>query len=97
MFTAFVGVVLGAILPVQAMEQWGWRIPFLIGCLIIPVLFLLRRCLPETEAFRVRKHRPSANEVWRTLIRNWGLVLIGEMMGTITTVPFYMIPPYTTT
>jgi MFS family permease len=66
MFTALLGVVLGAILPVQAMKQWGWRIPFLIGCLIIPVLFLLRRFLPETEAFRVRKHRPSANEVWRT-------------------------------
>jgi MFS family permease len=97
MFTALLGVVLGAILPVQAMEQWGWRIPFLIGCLIIPLLFLLRRFLPETEAFRVRKHRPSANEVWRTLIRNWGIVLIGVMLVTMTTVSFYLITAYTPT
>jgi MFS family permease len=97
MFTALLGVVLGAILPIQALDQWGWRIPFFIGCLIIPVLFLLRRYLPETEAFRVRKHRPSATEVWRTLIRNWGIVLIGVMLVTMTTVSFYLITAYTPT
>src|SRR5260221_5403036 len=97
MFTALLGVVRGAMLPVQAMEQWGWRIPFLIGCLIIPVLFLLRRYLPETEAFRVRKHRPSEKEVWRTLIRNWSIVLIGVMLVTMTTVSFYLITAYTPT
>src|ERR1700683_1388271 len=57
---AILGVILGAVLPPQALDQWGWRIPFIVGCLIIPFLFLLRRYLPETEAFRVRKHRPSA-------------------------------------
>jgi MFS family permease len=97
MFTALLGVILGAVLPVQALDQWGWRIPFFIGCLIIPVLFLLRRYLPETEAFRVCKHRPSAVEVWRTLIRNWGIVLIGVMLVTMTTVSFYLITAYTPT
>src|ERR1700693_3156285 len=48
MFTALRGVILGAALPPQALDQWGWRIPFVIGCLIIPFLFLLRRYLPET-------------------------------------------------
>jgi MFS transporter, MHS family, citrate/tricarballylate:H+ symporter len=53
MFTALLGVILGAVLPSQALDQWGWRIPFLIGCLIIPVLFVLRRFLPETEASKL--------------------------------------------
>src|SRR5215471_7723264 len=77
MFTALLGVILGAVLPPQALDQWGWRIPFVIGCLIIPVLFLLRRYLPEAEAFRVRKHRPSPAEIWQTLARNWGIVVTG--------------------
>jgi MFS family permease len=97
MFTALLGVILGAVLPPQALDQWGWRIPFVVGCLIIPFLFLLRRYLPETEAFRVRKHRPSAAEIWKTLIRNWGIVLIGVMLVTMTTVSFYLITAYTPT
>jgi MFS family permease len=97
MFTALLGVLLGAVLPSQALDQWGWRIPFVIGCLIIPVLFVLRRFLPETEAFRTRKRRPSAGELWRTLVRNWGIVLIGVMLVTMTTVSFYLITAYTPT
>jgi MHS family citrate/tricarballylate:H+ symporter-like MFS transporter len=34
-------------------------VPFFIGCLIVPVLFVIRRSLQETEEFMRRKHRPS--------------------------------------
>ena len=97
MFTALLGVVLAAFLPAAAMDQWGWRIPFVIGCLIIPLLFLLRRYLPETQAFQALKRHPSAVEVWRTLLRNWDIVLIGVMLVTMTTVSFYLITAYTPT
>jgi len=97
MFTALLGVILGARLSPEALDQWGWRVPFLVGCLIIPFLFLLRRYLPETEAFRVRKRRPSAGEIWKTLVRNWGIVLTGVMLVTMTTVSFYLITAYTPT
>src|SRR5579862_7103876 len=36
---AVLGVILSQILPPADLVQWGWRIPFLIGCLIIPLLF----------------------------------------------------------
>ena len=36
----------------EALESWAWRIPFLLGLLIGPVGFYIRRNLPETEAFR---------------------------------------------
>src|SRR5271165_1273418 len=42
---AILGVVLSTILPPDDLVQWGWRIPFLIGCLIIPLLFILRASL----------------------------------------------------
>src|SRR5580692_2596237 len=29
-------------------KAWGWRIPFFVGCMIIPVVFVLRRSLQET-------------------------------------------------
>ena len=30
------------------MGDWGWRVPFLIGCLIVPVIFVIRRSLEKS-------------------------------------------------
>src|SRR6266853_2792110 len=43
MFAALVGVVLNSILTPAKMALWGWRVPLLIGCSIIPCLLMLRR------------------------------------------------------
>jgi MFS family permease len=97
MFAALLGVVLSSILPPQKMMLWGWRVPLLLGCVIIPFLFRLRRSLQETDEFIARKHRPSTSEILRSLTANWGIVVIGTMMVTMTTVSFYMITAYTPT
>src|SRR5690349_14375559 len=36
MFAALVGVILSSKLPPQQMMRWGWRVPLLLGCVIIP-------------------------------------------------------------
>jgi len=97
MFAASVGVVLNSILPPESMERWGWRIPLLLGCAIIPFLFRLRKSLAETDEFLARKHRPSISEILRSLERNWAIILVGTFMVTMTTVSFYMITAYTPT
>jgi metabolite-proton symporter len=97
MFAALVGVALGSALSPEQMRAWGWRVPLLLGCVIIPVLFALRRSLPETDQFLARKHRPGTSEILRSLIANWKIVLIGTAMVTMTTVSFYMITAYTPT
>jgi MFS family permease len=97
MFAALVGVVLNSKLPPEKMTAWGWRVPLLLGCVIIPFLFRLRRSLQETDEFIARKHRPSTLEILRSLTANWGIVVIGIMMVTMTTVSFYMITAYTPT
>ncbi len=51
------------------MSDWGWRVPLLVGCAIIPFLFLIRRSLAETEEFLARKHRPSISEIGQSLVR----------------------------
>jgi MFS family permease len=97
MFAALVGVLLGRALQREQMTAWGWRVPLLIGCAIIPFLFRLRRSLQETDEFQARSTRPSTPQIFRSLRINWRIVLIGTMMVTMTTVSFYMITAYTPT
>jgi MFS family permease len=97
MVSALLGVLLSSLFPPSTIDLWGWRIPFLVGCLIIPVLFLLRRSLAETEAFQARKHHPTVPQIIRTLATNWAIVLLGMMMVAMTTVSFYLITAYTPT
>ena len=97
MVTALLGVVLSSLLAPTTMDSWGWRIPFLVGCLIIPLLFLLRRSLAETEAFQARKHHPTMTRIIRTVATHWAIVLAGVMLVAMTTVSFYLITAYTPT
>jgi MFS family permease len=97
MFAALLGIVLTLLLSTSQMTRWGWRIPLLAGCSLLPLLFFLRRSLEETDAFRARRHRPQPAELVRILFANWRVVLLGMMMSTMTTVCFYMVTAYTPT
>lgn len=97
MVAALAGVAVTATLSPDAMQSWGWRVPLLLGCLIIPFLFVLRRSLPETQAFTSRRHHPGTAEILRSLRSNWRVVLVGALLVVMTTVSFYMITAYTPT
>jgi MFS family permease len=43
-----VGFLLTSFLGAQALDQWGWRIAFLVGAAIVPLGLVIRRSLPET-------------------------------------------------
>ncbi len=96
-FIALLGVAMGGLLAPQQIAAWGWRIPFVIGCSIIPFIFVIRSSLRETEAFLRRTHHPRAPEIFRSVMANWRIVLVGMMMVTMTTVSFYFITAYTPT
>src|ERR1700682_3729625 len=72
-----------------------WRIPFFIGCLIIPFIFVLRRTLEETPAFLAMKKHPSTREVFASAALNWKIILLGMMLAAMTTVTFYFVTVYT--
>jgi len=97
MFAALVGVALNNTLTPEQMSGWGWRVPLLVGCAIIPFLFRLRISLQETEEFLARPSRPSIAQILRSLRANWRIVFVGTLMVTMTTVSFYMITAYTPT
>ncbi|WP_083925726.1 MFS transporter [Sphingomonas sp. Mn802worker] len=96
-FAALIGLLVSTSLDADTMQAWGWRIPFIIGCVMIPFLFVIRRHMEETDVFLKRKEHPKLGTILRTVGGNWGIVLQGTLMAVMTTVFFYMITAYTPT
>lgn len=96
-FSAALGYFLNESMSKEVIADWGWRIPFFIGCMIIPIVFQIRRSLQETQEFLAKKHHPSFKEVMKSLTLNWRLVVAGMMLIVMTTVSFYLITVYTPT
>jgi MFS transporter, MHS family, citrate/tricarballylate:H+ symporter len=96
-FAALTGLALNSILDPAEMSEWGWRVPFFIGSLMLPFLLLVRRALDETPEFQQRREHPTLRAIARTIAGNFTLVLLGSLMAMMTTVFFYMITAYTPT
>jgi len=94
---SILGFILSESMPAATVAAWGWRIPFFVGCLIIPVIFFLRRTLEETPAFLAMKHHPTAREVFASALANWRIVILGMMIAVLTTTTFYFVTVYTPT
>ncbi|AKS34627.1 MFS transporter [Mycolicibacterium goodii] len=72
---SLIGAAASSLLGAEALEQWAWRLPFLLGGVLGVVGLYLRRSLPETEAFLTEDSGPQAQpvgtrEVLRGLRRN---------------------------
>lgn len=91
-FAAGLGSVLGSavltvlalVLTDQQMTDWGWRIAYVIGGVIVVAVVIARRRLPETQTFEEARSqsaipraplRGAAREEWRTM------VLVGVLAG----------------
>ncbi len=97
MMAAALGYAVNAWLAPAVVDDWGWRIPFFVGCMILPFVFYVRRSLLETEEFLARKLRPTFRESVHAMARNWSLIGAGMMLVVMTTVSFYLITVYTPT
>lgn len=94
---AAIGYLLHMLLPVTTIAAWGWRIPFVIGCLILPFIFVLRRSLEETPEFLSRKMHPSIAEVFHSVLANRKIIFLGVLLSSMSNVAFYFITIYTPT
>lgn len=95
--SALLGYGLNAWLDKSALEAWGWRVPFFIGCMIVPVIFVIRRQLQETEAFKAAKHHPTFRQTLQGIAAHWRVIGLGTLLVIMTTVSFYLITVYTPT
>jgi MFS family permease len=50
------GVALAQLLTPEQLGDWGWRIPFVVGLLVLPIAIYIRTRLPETIATGEREH-----------------------------------------
>lgn len=102
LMAALTVAVLSFALTPEALERWGWRVPFALGMLIAPVGAYIRRRLEETH--RDEPARPVAGGARRsgriaTLCREHGRAVVVAIMitmggtGASYVVSFYM-PTY---
>ncbi|MFM0043360.1 MFS transporter [Paraburkholderia sediminicola] len=91
---ALLGSGLAALLAYQLsaaeLLDWGWRVPFLAGTLIMPVGVYLRRHIVDDEPTRTERSRFEL-----VLVRKWFLTVFAIMGMTVATyVLMYYIPTY---
>ncbi|WP_244968770.1 MFS transporter [Streptomyces glebosus] len=99
LLAATFGTVLSLSLSGAQLDSWGWRIPFIVGLLIGPVGYLIRRHVPETTEFT---DVASAGEVAvapiRQVLRNQKLpvlLMTGALaMSTAVTYVIVYMPTY---
>ncbi|AII14346.1 major facilitator superfamily transporter, putative tricarballylate transporter TcuC [Campylobacter iguaniorum] len=96
-FAGLVGLGMYYLLGDQLTGEWGWRIPFLIGCLIIPFIVYIRRSLEETPEFKAIGHKApkTFKAMMSSVAQNWRIVVLAVMFVMMTTVTFYFITAYT--
>lgn len=101
---AIFSVAVTQLLTPEQLASYGWRIPFALGLLIVPVGLYVRSRLSEspvfTEAQETTKEQPQRSPFFEALISHWRSVLAGfglTVSGTIGTYLFYYyMPSYAT-
>ena len=97
MVAAAIGVALSLVVPPSTMSVWGWRVPLIIGCMVIPLIFWFRSSLQETQVFERQAVKPSPARILAIVAANWKVVATGMLMSVFTTTAFYLITAYTPT
>jgi MHS family proline/betaine transporter-like MFS transporter len=89
-FTAFLATSFGALLTSSIspadLESWGWRLPFVFGALLGPVVYVLRRHASESLEFD-----PSNAPLRELSISGKGSTLISAALVTLGTAVTYTI------
>src|SRR5262245_59975353 len=81
-----VGAGFAAAMSNAALDDWGWRIPFLLGLVVGIAGYLLRRHVQETVPREKRKRAP----IVETLHDHWRLVLGLAGLSVFNAVGFYI-------
>jgi MFS family permease len=94
-----IGAILGAIitktLSPEAIDGWGWRIPFLFGLVIGPVGLYIRSSLTETPAFLESEQAPQGRAAAsRALASHVKQILVCFGIIVSGTISFYVILVY---
>jgi MHS family proline/betaine transporter-like MFS transporter len=92
---ALLGALITRVLAPEAIDSWGWRVPFLFGLIIGPLGLYIRRRLDETAAFLATRRPPEQQQMLgaalaahvREALATFGIIICG-------TIAFYVILLY---
>jgi len=87
---SFATDIINVFLTPDAVESWGWRLPFLAGALVGFVGWYLRRNLPETQT-PTSSETPRRPPIIETVTEDWRLVLQVVGLNIMHAVAFFMI------
>jgi MHS family shikimate/dehydroshikimate transporter-like MFS transporter len=71
------------LMSADSFQAWGWRIPFLASFILLPIAFLIRRRVPESQEYEQQANelKTHATPLFELLRNDWRGVLIA--MGTV--------------
>ncbi|MEG3629239.1 MFS transporter [Streptomyces poriticola] len=88
----------GALTSESAFESWGWRVPFLIGLLVLGLAWYIHTRVEETPEFRqaeealAEKEQSERSSPLRTILRgHLGTVLLAGGSFAVNTATFYIL------
>lgn len=92
-------IILHAIVPAEAMAEWGWRIPFFISAVLTVAAWLYRRTVEESPDFqRMAEKNQVATVPFFALIRNnWVGVIKMAIANLISFSSYYIVFTFMTT
>ncbi|MBN3774105.1 MFS transporter, partial [Burkholderia sp. Se-20378] len=85
-----IGTILTTSLSAHQLESWGWRVPFVVGLLIGPVGFYIRRSVSETDAFVHGEALPVSQVLKRLFGEHLASFLAAIGVTIVSTAAFYM-------
>ncbi|EJN34737.1 arabinose efflux permease family protein [Pseudomonas sp. GM78] len=92
---ALVALALSSTLSDEALESWGWRLPFVLGILVIPVGVYIRRHLKETAA-DIPQGAENRSGIRLIFTRHRQTILTGVLLVIGSTASSYIVLDYMT-
>ncbi len=87
---SFTAAVLNSALDPGAIDAWGWRLPFLLGVILIPIGFYVRAMVGETPMFEAAQARVATSMPRGSLVK--ALQVLG--LASAWSVEFYIFLAY---
>lgn len=80
MLAAGLALTLNTSLSTEQLQSWGWRVPFLLGVMIVPVGLWLRRALKETHANETQPKTREVSSLGLALRSHLGKITLGTTL-----------------
>jgi MHS family proline/betaine transporter-like MFS transporter len=90
---ALIGLALSSTLSPVQFAAWGWRVPFVIGAMLGPVVYLIRRKADESGVFLKEAHATDVRHAGRVPFLAQCAIGVGAVLACTVTIYFLVYIP----